>query len=140
MQVQAYLMFDGRCEEAIEFYKQALGAKVGTLMRNDEAPEPMQGLPAGNQKKILHADFTVGQTQLLASDGMCSGKADFKGISLTISAADVAEAERLFKAISDGGTVTMPMTKTFFSPAFGMAADRFGVPWMVIAEEPKGAA
>lgn len=136
MQVQAYLFFDGRCEEAIDFYRSALGAQVDMLMRFKDNPEASQSggcSPApGSEDKIMHASFRIGDTELMASDGECSGKPNFQGISLSISAANEAEADRLFAALSDGGQVQMPLTKTFFSPRFGMVADRFGVSWMIV--------
>ena len=136
MQVQPYLFFDGRCEEAIEFYKKALGAKVEMLMRFKEAPEksadPNMCAP-GSADKIMHSCFKVGETSIMASDGRCMGKPDFKGFSLSIDAKDDVEAERLFAALADGGQVQMPMTETFFASRFGMVADKFGVGWMVIA-------
>ncbi len=134
MQVQPYLNFDGRCEEAIEFYRSALGAEVIMLMRNKENPEPPPPnvVPPTAADKILHASLRIGDSTVMASDGMCLGGATFQGITLSLSAADAAEAGRLFTVLSDGGQVRMPMAKTFFSPAFGMVNDRFGVPWMVI--------
>jgi len=135
MQVQPYLFFDGRCEEAIEFYKKALGAKVEMLMRFKEAPEQPKGDGCGspgNADKIMHSSFKIGDTMVMASDGMCAGHPEFKGVSLSISAKDDAEAERIFKALSDGGMVQQPLIKTFFSSGFGMVADKFGVGWMVV--------
>ncbi|MBO9514666.1 MAG: VOC family protein [Variovorax sp.] len=134
MQVQPYLMFDGRCEEALEFYKKALGAQVTMLMRFSESPEPPPPECApvdGN--KVMHSAFTVGESTVMASDGMtANGKPVFQGISLSLVAKDEAEAKRLFDALGNGGQVQMPLGKTFFSPAFGMVADRFGVSWMVV--------
>ncbi len=137
MLVQAYLNFDGRCEEALNFYKKALGAEVTMLMRMNESPEPPKpGLVApGSADKVLHAAFRIGETMLLASDCYCSGKPVFQGFSLTITARDEAEANRLFAALSDGGQVTAPLSKTFFSPRFGMVTDRFGVAWMVLVPQ-----
>jgi PhnB protein len=134
MQVQPYLFFDGRCEEAIEFYKRALGAKVEVLMRFKESPEPPQpGMcPPGSDHKVMHASFRIGETTLMASDGRCQGKPSFQGFSLSLTAKDDAEAERLFAAVGEGGQVQMPLGKTFFSSRFGMVADRFGVSWMVV--------
>lgn len=133
MQVQPYLFFEGRCEEAIEFYRQALGAEVKDFMRYKESPEPDM-CPAGEQsaEKVMHASFLVGETEVMASDGMCSGKPSFQGVSLAISPPDAAEAERLFNALGEGGQIQMPLAPTFFSPSFGMVADRFGVSWMVV--------
>ena len=134
MQVQPYLFFDGRCEEAIEFYKSKLGAKVEMLMRFKDSPEPAQPgmVPPGAENKVMHSCFRIGDTAVMASDGRCMGKPSFQGFSLSLTPPDVAEAERLFAALGDGGQVQMPMAKTFFSPRFGMVADRFGVSWMVV--------
>jgi PhnB protein len=134
MQVQPYLFFDGRCEEAIEFYRTALGAKVTMLMRYKDSPEPQQPgmLPAGFEDKVMHANLRIGDSELMASDGHCQGQPNFQGFSLSLTAADEAEAERLFAALADGGRVQIPMSKTFFSSRFGMVTDRFGVGWMVI--------
>ena len=140
MQVQSYLFFDGRCEEAIEFYKSTLGAKVDMLMRFKDSPEPPPpGCAApGAENKVMHAAFHVGDTLVMASDGMeMKGKPEFKGFSLSVNAANEAEADKLFAALGKGGQVQMPQAKTFFSPRFGMVADRFGVSWMVIVM-PKG--
>lgn len=132
MQVQPYLFFDGRCEEALEFYRAKLGAKVEMLMRFNESPEPMPGqAPPGD--KVMHSSFRIGEATIMASDGGCAGKPSFQGFSLSLNAADEAEAKRLFTALSEGGQVQMPLGRTFFAPAFGVVADRFGVSWMVIA-------
>ena len=134
MKLQPYLFFDGRCEEAIEFYRKAVGAQPGTLMRFKDSPVPPQpGMtPPGSENKVMHASFRVGDTEILASDGDCRGQAKFQGMALTIALATPAEADRVFAALSEGGKVQMPMTQTFFSPRFGMLADKFGVSWMVI--------
>ena len=132
MIVQSYLFFEGRCEEALEFYKNAIGAEVTALMRNSDSPD-QSDTPPGMESKVLHCNFNVGETQLMASDGMCSGTPKFAGISLSITAKDAAEAERLFAALSEGGQVQLPMHETFFAERFGMAADKFGVSWMVMA-------
>jgi PhnB protein len=134
MQVQCYLFFDGRCEEAIEFYKSKLGAKVEMLMRFKDSPEPAQPgmVPPGAENKVMHSCIRIGDTAVMASDGRCMGKPSFQGFSLSLTPPDVAEAERLFAALGDGGQVQMPLAKTFFSPRFGMVADRFGVSWMVV--------
>jgi PhnB protein len=131
MLVQPYLFFDGRCEEAIEFYRKALGAEVTMLMRFKESPDPGVCLP-GSEDKVMHSNLRIGDTTVMASDGRCHGKPSFHGFSLSLSARDEAEADRLFAALSDGGQVQMPLAKTFFSPRFGMVADRFGVSWMII--------
>ena len=130
MQLQPYLFFDGRCEEAIEFYRSKLGAEVGMLMRFKDSPESHQHTP-GSDNKIMHAELRVGNTAVLASDGRCLGQPNFQGFALSLTAANDAEAERLFSALSDGGQVQMPLDKTFFASSFGMVADRFGVSWMV---------
>lgn len=134
MQVQSYLFFNGRCEEAIEFYRAALGAQVEMLMRYNESPEPPPPgrLPPGSEGKVMHASFRIGDTVVMASDGDCSGSREFRGFALTISVPDATSADRAFNALADGGKVQMPLGKTFFSPRFGMVTDRFGVGWMVI--------
>lgn len=134
MLVQPYLFFDGRCEEALEFYRETLGAEVMMLMRVKENPDPVPpGMyPPGSEDKVMHASFTVGESTLMASDGRAQGKPEFKGFSLSLSADNDAEAQRLFTALSAGGQVQMPLGKTFFASSFGMVADRFGVGWMVI--------
>ncbi|MDB5808565.1 MAG: hypothetical protein JWN94_687 [Betaproteobacteria bacterium] len=136
MLVQSYLFFDGRCEEAIEFYKKTLGAKVDMLMRFKDSPEPPQpGCTApGSENKIMHACFHVGDTAIMASDGRCEGKPSFQGFSLSLTVDTATEADRLFTALGEGGQVQMPMAKTFFSSRFGMVADRFGVAWMVLVK------
>jgi len=130
MQIQPYLFLDGRCEEALEFYKRALGAEVTMLMRYRESPDQSMIAP-GTGEKVMHSSFRVGDSTLMASDGRCEGKAKHEGFALSLIVGSEAEAERLFRALSDGGQVQMPLTKTFFSPSFGMVADRFGVSWMV---------
>ncbi len=132
MKVQPYLFFNGKCEEAIEFYRRSLGAELEMLMRYRESPEPPPPgmLPAGYEDKIMHASLRVGETVVMASDG-CGGPVAFDGFSLSIDAKDAATADRLFGALADGGEVRMPLAKTFWSPRFGMVKDRFGVGWMV---------
>jgi PhnB protein len=142
MLVQSYLFFDGRCEEAIQFYQKALGAKVDMMLRFKESPEQPEGgegcagPQAANGDKIMHASFRIGDTSVMASDGYCQGKPSFQGFSLSISVPNEAEAKKLFAALGDGGQVQQPLIKTFFSPAFGMVADRFGVSWMVHVVDP----
>ena len=133
MQVQSYLSFEGRCEEAIEFYRRAVGAELVMLMRNKDSPEPPPAdkVVPGTENKVLHAAFKIGETTVLASDGYCSGKTEFKGFGLAIWVKDSAAADRVFAALSDGGQVTLPLAKTFWSPRFGMVVDRFCVCWMV---------
>ena len=130
VQVQPYLFFEGRCQEALEFYRRALGAEVTALLRYKESPEPGMIQP-GSEDKVMHASFTVGGTTVLASDGRCGGHPSFQGFALSLTVATVAEADRFFGALVDGGQVIMPLTATFFSPRFGMTTDRFGVSWMV---------
>jgi PhnB protein len=134
MTIQPYLSFEGRAEEALVFYQKALGAEVEMLMRYKDSPDPCpEGMiPPGSEEKVMHMTLKIGDGAIMGSDGRCSGKPDFKGISLSYAAKDAAEADRVFAALSDGGAVQMPLGKTFFSPRFGMAADRFGVSWMVI--------
>jgi PhnB protein len=133
MLIQPYLMFDGRCEEAINFYKGALGAELLMLLRYSEIPDaPPPGMVApGSENKICHASFRIGESTVNASDGGCHGKASFQGITLSLSVANEAEADQAFAALSAGGKVQMPLGKTFFSPRFGMVEDRFGVSWMI---------
>lgn len=134
MIVQPYLFFDGRCEEAVEFYRSALGAEVTMLMRYKDSPDPPPpGMVApGSENKVMHTSFHIGETTVMASDGQCQGRPNFQGFSLSLTVPNEAEAERLFAALADGGQVQMPLTKTFFSSRFGMVADRFGVPWMIV--------
>ena len=133
MQIQPYLFFNGRCEEAIDFYRKALGAEVEMMMRFKESPDPLPpGMIApGFENKVMHAALRIGGAVMLASDGIASGATNFKGFSLSIDAPDAAGVERLFNALAEGGSVTMPLGKTFWSPRFGMVTDRFGVGWMV---------
>jgi PhnB protein len=132
MQIQPYLFFNGRAEEAIDFYRTSLGAEVGMLMRFKESPEPGMVTP-GTEEKVMHAALRIGDSTVLLSDGRCSGSTSFEGFALSIYARDDAEARRLFEALAaDGGQVQMPLTRTFFASSFGMVADRFGVGWMVV--------
>ena len=136
MPIEPYLNFDGRCEEAIEFYKKALGAEVMMLMRVSDSPEqPPGGVTPGTENKIMHASLRIGSATIMLSDGYCKGSPTFSGITLSLTVPDESAADRAFKALSDGGKVHMPLTKTFFSPRFGMLADRFGVPWMIIVRQ-----
>jgi PhnB protein len=133
MKIEPYLFFNGRCEEAIDFYKKALGAEVSMLTRFKDSPEPHQPgmLPPGSENKIMHVNLRIGDTNVMASDGRCTGKTDFQGFGLSLPAANEADAQRKFAALSDGGQVHMPLGKTFWSPLFGMVLDRFGVLWMI---------
>lgn len=139
MLIQPYLFFDGRCEEALDFYRRRLNAEVTMLLRYKESPDPPQPgmVPAGCGDKIMHSSFRVGDTTVMASDGRCQGQPVFQGFSLALSVADETQADRLFAALADGGQVQMPLGRTFFSPRFAMVADRFGVSWMVIAGSPE---
>ena len=130
--IQPYLFFSGRCEEALEFYKTALGAKVDMLMRfkDSPAPPPSDMLAPGFENKVMHSSFRIGESVVMASDG-CGESESFKGFSLSISVATEAEADRVFNALAVGGQVTMPLAKTFWSPRFGMLTDRFGLGWMI---------
>jgi PhnB protein len=134
MHVQPYLDFNGRCDEALEFYKKAIGAKVGMLMRFKDAPDKSMITP-GSENKVMHSQFQVGDTIVMASDGRNSGKPNFQGIMLSISANTEAEADKIFNGLAEGGQVQMPLGKTFFAPRFGMVADKFGVGWMVIVPQ-----
>jgi PhnB protein len=129
-QVQPYLFLDGRCEEAIDFYVRALGAEVTGLLRYKDSPDPSMTMP-GAADKVMHSSFRIGETTVMASDGRCEGRPTFQGFALSLTVPDETEAARRFSALADGGRVEMPLTKTFFSPSFGMVADRFGVFWMV---------
>lgn len=134
MKVQAYLSFEGRCEEAIEFYKKAVGAQVETLTRFAESPDQSM-IPPGAEQKVMHSELRIGETNIFATDGMCAGAAGFKGASIALIGLTEDEARRYYEALSEGGQAGMPLSRTFFSPAFGMLTDKFGVPWMVVAED-----
>lgn len=133
MQAQPYLFFDGRCEEAIAFYREALGAEVAMLMRWKDNPEPPQPgmVQPGTEDHVMHASLRIGESTIMASDGRCLGQPNFQGFALSLTVADIAQAERVFAALGQGGQVQMPLAKTFFSARFGMVADRFGVSWMI---------
>ena len=137
MPIQPYLFFDGRCEEALDFYQRALGAEVTMLMRFKDAPEPPSPdkMSAGNEDKVMHSSFRVGDSEIMASDGYCMGSPSFQGFALSVPAKDEAQADKIFAALAEGGQVQQPLVKTFFSPRFGMVADRFGITWMVIVPQ-----
>ena len=135
MQVQSYLMFNGRCEEALEFYKKAIGAKVEMLMHFKDMPGDKSMIPLGSDGKVMHACIKVGDSPIFLSDGNCDGKPTFSGVTLTINATSDAEADKLFAALGQGGQVQMPIAETFFATRFGMVADKFGVNWMIILEQ-----
>lgn len=138
MQVKSYLFFDGRCEEALAFYHKALDAEVTMLKRYKENPDPSREdrTPVcDSEDKIMHCEFRIGETTVLASDGRCQGQPSFQGFGLALSVPDEAKAEQTFDALVDGGRVQMPLGKTFFSPLFGMVIDRFGVLWMILVRK-----
>ena len=130
--IQPYLFFGGRCEEALEFYRRALGAEIGMVMRYKDSPDPTPPgmLPAGFENKVMHAEFRIGETTVMASDG-CETATRFAGFSLALNVPTEADADKAFSALSEGGQVRMPLGKTFWSPRFGMLVDRFGVDWLV---------
>ena len=134
MKVQAYITFGGRCEEALEFYKKSIGAEITSLMRWKESPDNDMKGPPGYEEKIMNASFRIGETELMADDGMGEAPAQFRGVTLAIEVADDAEAKRVFTALGEGGNVMMPLAKTFWTSSFGMLTDKFGVPWMVGVE------
>jgi PhnB protein len=136
MQVQPYLFFDGKCEEALEFYKRNVGAQVEMMMRYKESPDKTMICGSIDETKIMHSAFKIGDSTILASDGMCTGKPNFDGFSLSLTAANDAEALRIFTALAEGGKIQMPLAKSFFATSFGMVADKFGVGWMVIVPLP----
>jgi PhnB protein len=143
METQPYLFFDGRCEEAIAFYRQAIGAEVVMLMRYADSPEGSAQCPDGTQPpadKVMHACLQIGSTQVLVSDGFSGGHPEFKGFALALSADDDAAAKRLFDALAAGGQVQQPLMPTFFASSFGMLVDRFGVAWMVLVPIPPSVA
>jgi PhnB protein len=135
--VHPYLFFEGRAEEALEFYKKALGAEITLIVRIGDSPGSEAHIPPGNENKLLHADFRIGASTIGASDGFCSGQPKFEGVRLVLTCADKGEAETKFAALAAGGQIHQPLSATFFSPAFGMLADQFGVPWMVYSTENK---
>ncbi len=138
MQIQPYLFFDGRCEEALDYYRTTLGAEVMAVMYYKDHPDQNDAeacLPANwTATSVMHASFRIGETIVFASDGMCGGQSNFEGFSLSLTTDDKAQAGRLFSALAETGNVVMPLEETFFSPAFGMVQDRFGVSWMIYVE------
>jgi PhnB protein len=133
MRIEPYIFFEGCAEQAAHFYQQSLGAEIVALLRYSEAPDPAQ-CPVDDPDKVMHMNLRIGDSVVMGSDGNCSGETRFQGFALTLNAKDVNEAEKLFGLLADGGQVQMPLEETFFSPAFGMLADRFGVPWMIHVE------
>ena len=134
MQLQPYLFFDGRCEEAAEFYKRTLGAEVIAMIRFKDSPEPPMMNAPGSENKIMHMALKIGDNEIMASDGANTGTTNFHGFSLALSVKTPADVDRIFNALAEGGQVRLPPNKTFFSPRFGMVADRFGLGWMIMAE------
>jgi len=134
--VQPYLFFDGKCEEAIEFYKKTLGADVKMLMRFKDSPEPPKADCApSDMNKVMHAQFQIGETVIMASDGRATGNPKFEGFALSLTLKTEADAEKAFNALANGGKVEMPLAKTFFSARFGMVVDKFGVFWMILVAQ-----
>jgi PhnB protein len=133
MQIQPYLFFEGRCQEAIDFYQKALGAEIRMVLHYRDSPVPTSQPPEAGDK-IMHACLRIGESDIFLSDGLCRGSPTFQGFNLSLSPPDDAEATRVFAALADGGVVTMPLGKTFFASSFGMVADRFGVGWMVLVQ------
>jgi PhnB protein len=136
--IQPYLIFEGRCQEALDFYQKAIGAKIGMIMRFKDSPEqPSADCGGGNPEAIMHSSFQVGESTILASDGRCQSAAKFEGFSLSYTVKSEAEAKEKFDALAAGGQVIMPLTKTFFSPSFGMLVDKLGVSWMIYMAGPQ---
>ena len=129
MDVMPYLFLDGRCDAALSFYKSELGAEILFLQRFKDAPA-QEGEPMGPPEGVMHASFKIGASTLMASDGSGANK-ELSGFCLSLSVKDVAEGERIFGKLAEGGNITMPFGKTFWTEGFGMVTDRFGVPWMV---------
>lgn len=136
--IEPYLFFNGSCEEAVEFYRSALGAEVQMMIRFKDSPEPAQPgmVPPGFENKIMHASLRIGQTTVMASDGCSTDKPGFEGFSLSLSVPNESEADKAFNALANGGQVQMPLGKTFWSPRFGMVTDRFGIGWMISVASP----
>lgn len=137
--IQPYLFFQGRCDEAIAFYQANVGLELVMLMRYNECPEPVPPgmLAPGWETKVMHSSLRIGDTVVMASDG-CGGADEaggFNGFSLSLTLPDESAASLAFAALSEGGTVTMPLGKTFWSPCFGMLQDRFGLGWMITIPE-----
>jgi len=130
--IHPYLFFGGRCEEAMTFYKKALGLEVRMMMRFNQSPDPIPPsmLQPGFENKIMHADVSIQGIPLMMSDGS-NDKSKFDGFRLAISFSTEAEARKVFAALADEGSVMMPLSKTFWSPCFGMLTDKFGLGWMV---------
>ncbi len=137
MKIQAYVTFGGRCEEALEFYKKSVGAEVTSVLRWKDSPDKEMQPPPGYENKVMNASFRIGETELMADDGMGPQEPEYKGMTLAIIVPTDAEAQRAFTALSEGGNVQMPLGKTFWTSSFGMLTDKFGVPWMVNVDMPQ---
>lgn len=131
--INNYLFFSGRCEQALTFYEQHLGARIGMKLRFNESPEPLpEGmLQPGFENKIMHCEFTIGDVKIMASDG-CDEKSDFSGFRLALTVQSKEDAQRIFAALAEEGKVDMPLSETFWSPLYGQVTDQFGVGWMVM--------
>lgn len=141
MHIQPYLLFDGRCDEAIDFYREALGAEVLMLMRFRDAPDGAEcGGAAPPPDKVMHACLQIGDSQVLCSDGFATGHPEFKGVSLSLNATNDAQARRRFDALAKGGQVQMPLAESFFASSFGMVTDRLGVAWIIVVQKPASGA
>jgi PhnB protein len=127
--------FNGCCEEALKFYGKVLGAEATFLMRYKDSPDPQSKacMAPGTEDKIMHANVKIRDTEIMMSDGQCLGELPkFDGVTLTLNVS-AAEADTIFNALSEGGKVQLPICETFFADKFGMVADKFNVPWMVLA-------
>ena len=134
MRVDPYLHFDGRCADAVHFYRDALGAEVTTLVRRRDDPAARPGDATADRDAVLHVSLRIGGATLSGTDMPGRGDSDWLGYSVTLPAPSDADAERLFALLAEGGQVTMPLTATFFASRIGMVTDRFGVPWTVVSE------
>ena len=135
MRMNAYLSFRGDCEEAFEYYREHLGADVGQLFRYAGSPMADQA-PADWGHKIMHGTVTIGGEPLMGGDVAPGDYQAPRGFSMSLALADTGKADRIFRALSDGGTVQVPMAETFWAARFGMVTDRFGIPWMINCERP----
>ena len=144
MRINAYLIFDGQCDAAFKFYQQCLGGTLQAMLRFADAPAGEDGqpgcgpIPAEYGNRIMHACLAVGDQTLMASDtGPQFPYEGIKGCSVSLNVDSIAEAERIFAALADNGTIQMPLGATFWAACFGMCTDRFGVPWMINCEADK---
>jgi PhnB protein len=133
MQLNPYLFFNGNCADAFKFYEKCLGGKIVTMMTHEGTPAAEQ-VPANWREKIIHARLTVGDQVLMGSDAPPDRYAPMKGFGVSFAVDSPADAERIFKALSEKGAVGMPMQQTFFAVRFGMVLDQFGTPWMITCE------